>query len=338
MQMISKTEKKPSSGDRIKQKVQSGVLIVSCMLMAGKFAAYLLTSSVGILTDALESIVNVAAGAVSLYSLYAASKPKDKDHPFGHGKIELLSASLEGSLIILAGLVIMYESVMRLFNPTEIKQLDTGIYIVAAAGAVNYLLGWFSVRIGKKYGSMALVASGKHLQSDTWSSVGLVAGLLVLYFTGLGWIDSALGIIFGVIILWTGVSILRKTVANLLDKADIEVLTDLADTLNEARQPDWVDIHNAKVLKYGNYLHLDCDLTVPWFYTVEQGHACGEKLQDILEEKYADRIQFTIHIDPCNILGKTPCEVCGYGCPNRKEPFSKTVRIDVNAFTQEEER
>ena len=193
-------------------------------------------------------------------------------------------------------------------------------------------------RIGKKYGSMALVASGRHLQSDTWSSIGLVAGLLVLYFTGIEWIDSALGIIFGIIILWTGISILRKAVANLLDKADIALLTDLAYTLNSSRQPDWVDIHNAKVLKYGNSLHLDCDLTVPWFYTVEQGHSCGEKLQDILEDKYADRIQFTVHIDPCNVLGKPQCSVCGYNCPNRKEPFQRNVRIDINTFTKEEPR
>lgn len=336
--MIADKEDTGVSGEMVKQKVQRGILMVSCILMAGKFAAYLITSSVGILTDAMESIVNVIAGAVSLYSLYAASKPKDKDHPFGHGKIELLSASLEGFLIIVAGALIMFESVMRIFNPAEIGQLDLGIYIVAGAGAVNFLLGWYSVRIGKKYGSMALVASGRHLQSDTWSSIGLVAGLLVLYFTGIGWIDSALGIIFGIIILWTGISILRKAVANLLDKADIALLTDLAYTLNSSRQPDWVDIHNAKVLKYGNSLHLDCDLTVPWFYTVEQGHSCGEKLQDILEDKYADRIQFTVHIDPCNVLGKPQCSVCGYNCPNRKEPFQRNVRIDINTFTKEEPR
>lgn len=336
--MISDEEKALSAEDRAKQKVQRGILIVSCILMAGKFTAYVLTSSVGILTDALESIVNVTAGAVSLYSLYAASKPKDKDHPFGHGKIELLSASLEGFLIIMAGLLIVYESVMRFFSPTELTQLDVGIYIVAAAGAVNFLLGRYSVSKGKKYGSMALVAGGLHLQSDTWSSIGLVAGLLLLFFTGVEWIDSALGIVFGTIILLSGISILRKTLANLLDRADMKILADLADTLNSARQPDWVDIHNAKVLKYGNYLHLDCDLTVPWFYTVEQGHACGEKLQDILEEKYADRIQFTIHIDPCNVLGTPQCAVCGYKCPERKERFCGNIRIDLNTFTKEEPR
>ena len=122
---------------------------------------------------------------------------------------------------------------------------------MAVSGVLNYLMGYYSIRTGKKYGSMALVAGGKHLQSDTYSTIGLVAGLFVLYFTGLAWIDSALALIFGSIIIITGVSILKNTIAGLLDTADDKLLEELAELLNDNRQTEWVDIHNAKVIKSG---------------------------------------------------------------------------------------
>lgn len=170
--------------DRIKIKVQKRIVLISVLLLCGKFFAFWVTNSVGILTDALESIVNVVAGLISLYSLNVAAKPRDADHPFGHGKVELISASTEGILIFLAGLAIIYEGIRRLFYPSLLEKLDVGIMLVALAGAVNYVLGWYSIRVGRKYDSIALIAGGKHLQSDTYSTIGLVSGLLLLYWTG----------------------------------------------------------------------------------------------------------------------------------------------------------
>ena len=195
---------------RLKQKVQTVIVSCSVILMTGKFIAFFMTNSVGILTDAMESIVNVAAGFIGLYSLHLAAKPKDEGHPFGHGKIELISASIEGLLIILAGVLIVFEGIKRLFIPSVIEKLDIGIYIIAGAGIINYLLGYYSIRTGKKYDSIALVAGGKHLQSDTYSSIGLIIGLILMYITRIRWIDSALALIFGTIIIFTGISILKK--------------------------------------------------------------------------------------------------------------------------------
>ena len=280
----------------LKIKVQRWILIVSSLILIGKFIAYFLTNSVGVLTDAMESIVNVLAGALSLYSLYWASKPIDKSHPFGHGKMELISASAEGIMITIAGLMIIYEGGRRLFLPAEIQKLDVGIYIVSASGVLNYLMGWYSVRMGKKYGSIALVAGGKHLQSDT--------------------------------------SILRKTIANLLDKADEQLLTELAELLNANRSREWVDIHNSKVIKYGNCIHMDCDLTIPWYFTVAEGHRSGAKLKEIVQNKYANRVQMTIHLDPCDIFEQPRCHHCGYTeCTYRKEPFCELEKIDITTFT-----
>ncbi len=321
--------------DILKQKVQKWIVLISSIILIGKFAAYYITHSVGILTDALESIVNVTAGFISLYSLHWAARPKDKDHPFGHGKMELISASLEGMLITIAGGIIVYEGIRRLFMPVEIQKLDIGIWVIAIAGVLNYIMGWYSIKVGKKYNSIALVAGGKHLQSDTYSTIGLVAGLLILYFTHIAWIDSALALIFGSVIIWTGISILRKTTANLLDKADEQLLEDLAETLNENRQTEWIDIHNTKAIKYGSHLYIDCDLTIPWYYTIEEGHRSGDKLKKVLQNKYSNKVSMTIHLDPCNIFDHDKCGQCAVlDCQYRKCPFSALEKISLSNITE----
>lgn len=315
--------------DRLKQKVQTWIVSISALILVGKFGAYWLTHSVGVLTDALESIVNVVAELISLFSLRWAAQPRDKEHPFGHGKMELLSASIEGMLIIVAGGIIVYEGIRRLFVPTEIASLDIGIIVIAASAVVNYLMGWRSIQLGRKYSSIALVAGGKHLQSDTYSAVGLVAGLVcLLLFPEQQWIDSLLALIFGSIILIAGVKIIRKTSANLLDKADEALISDLAQTINEHREPEWIDIHNTKVIKYGSHIYIDCDLTIPWWYNIEEGHASGDKLKRLLTDKYGDKVQMTIHLDPCNIFAHIRCAACGVGeCSYRQIPFKARVPI-----------
>lgn len=323
--------------DQIKLKVQKRIVLVSFVILIAKFIAYYVTHSVGVLTDALESIVNVVAGAVSLYSLHLAMQPQDRNHPFGHGKIELISASSEGILIIIAGIMIIYEAVKRLLFPVEIQKLDIGIYIIVFSGVINYLLGTYSIRTGKKYNSVALVAGGKHLHSDTYSTIGLVIGLLALFFTKISWIDSALALLFGGIIIFTGISILRQTITGLVDHADEQLLGEMVTVLNENRQPEWIDIHNTKIIKSGNYLYIDCDLTVPWYYTVEAGHNLGSQLKDVLNQKYGNRIQLTIHIDPCNITQTCKCEKCMLvKCPHRQKPFTQQQNMDILSFTNTE--
>lgn len=321
--------------ENIKQKVQGWIVTFSILILCGKFIAFYLTNSVGILTDAMESIVNVTAGFISLYSLRWAAKPKDKDHPFGHGKMELISASIEGLLIAIAGGLIIYEGISRLFSPASIEKLDIGIVVIAIAGLMNYIMGWYSIRMGKKHQSIALVAGGKHLQSDTYSTIGLVIGLILLYYTKIAWIDSALALIFGSIIIFTGFSILKKTIANLLDKADDELLDSMVKTIEENRQPDWIDIHNTKIIKYGNYLYIDCDLTLPWYYNVIESHRACESLKATLISKFSDRIQVTIHSDPC---GMKHCRHCPMSeCTTRQEPFEAIEEINLSILVESDE-
>jgi cation diffusion facilitator family transporter len=284
----------------IKLIVQRRIVIFSVIIFFAKIGAYYLTNSVGILTDALESTVNVATGLISLYSISVALKPRDIDHPFGHGKIESISASIEGILIILAGLVIIFEAVKRLFNPREIEQLDIGILIVAVAGLLNYILGYFSIKTGEKHNSIALVAGGKHLQSDTYSTIGLVVGLGFLWLTKAAWLDSAIAMLFGLIIIYTGYKILKETTSNLMDEADFKLLKDITEILWENRNENWIDVSNLRLLKYGDTYHIDCDLTLPWFMNIAEAHKEGDAVMNKISEHFPYPIDFTIHTDACN--------------------------------------
>lgn len=315
-------------------KYQRIILIISTILLVGKFIAYFLTNSAGVYTDAMESIVNVVAGAISLLSIHWANKPKDSDHPFGHGKMEMISASLEGFLIIIAGGVIIMEGTKRIFSPSEIQKLDIGIWIVFIAALLNYIVGAFCIRKGKKNSSMALIAEGKHLQSDTYSSIGLMIGLIAVKITNIKLIDSCLALVFGLIIIIAGVKILKKTIANLVDKVDEKELEKIAEDINKNKDDNWIDIHNLRVVSYGNSLHIDCDITLPFFYSIEQGHKETEKLRKAIEENRPS-LCFTVHSDACD---ETYCAECSIqDCKHRQNDFSKPFIFNVKNLTIQEE-
>ncbi len=318
---------------QLKFKVQRIIALFSFVIFAGKLVAYFLTNSVGILTDALESTVNVTTGVISLYAIYISIKPKDKNHPFGHGKIEFLSASLEGFLIGFAGLIIIFEAIKRLFNPAEVNQLDIGIIIVAAAGILNYLVGWYSIRVGRKNNSIALVSGGKHLQSDTYSSIGLVIGLILLYVTKLAWLDSAIALIFGTIIIITGYKILKETTSNLMDEADFKLIGELGNLLEQNRTEDWIDIHNLKMVKYGASFHITCDLVLPWYMNISFSHSEGAKLKDVIINNFSDDIVFALHTDECH---RAFCQHCRKkDCQERKDIFVSDIEFSLENIIKE---
>lgn len=295
--------------------IQKWVAGVSVLLLAIKFVAYYTTNSVAILTDALESIVNVAAGFIGLYSLHIAAKPRDEDHPYGHGKAEFISAAIEGTLIATAGALIIYKAVQHLLNPVELRQIEYGTWLVAATAVVNFIVGYFCLRTGKKNNSMALMASGKHLQSDTLSTVGIIAGLVLLYFTGYKWIDSVVAILFAIFIMYTGYRILRGSIAGIMDEADRKLLTRMVSLLHANRRQNWVDLHNLRVIKYGTVLHLDCHLTVPWYLNVVEAHSEIEELALLIRKEYGESLELFVHSDACippdqcRICTKTDCKV-----------------------------
>jgi len=299
------------------------VAAVSVILLSVKFLAYYSTHSVSILTDALESIVNVAAGLIGLYSLYVAAKPRDKNHPYGHGKAEFLSAAVEGTLIGSAGAIILYKAIQTLINPVELQKIDYGIWLIAATALVNYIMGYFCLRTGNRNSSLALIASGRHLQSDTLSTVGIIAGLILLYFTKLIWIDSVVAILFGVIIMITGYRILRKSIAGIMDEADTVLLDRFVGILNANRKENWIDLHNLRVIKYGSILHVDCHLTVPWYLNVHEAHKEIDALAELVRKEFGESLELFVHSDGCLPFS---CKICSKaGCPERKQEFEKRI-------------
>jgi cation diffusion facilitator family transporter len=304
-------------------RVQQWVAGISVLLLAIKFIAYFTTHSVSILTDAMESIVNVVAGFIGLYSLYVSAKPKDLDHPYGHGKAEFLSAAVEGTMIGVAGVIILYKAIQHLVEDVSPQQVDLGIWLVAGTAVVNFIVGLICIRIGKQNNSLALIASGKHLQTDTISTAGIVVGLLLLLITDYKWIDGVVAILFAFYIIFTGYKILRQSIAGIMDEADVKLLQEMVVMLNDNRRENWVDLHNLRVIKYGSVLHIDCHLTVPWYLNVHEAHTEIEMLAQLIKEKFSQSVELFVHSDGCMPF---QCHICKKdNCPVRQHHFERRI-------------
>ena len=303
--------------------IQKIFVAVAVLLFAIKILAYFITRSVSVLTDAVESIVNVGAGFIGLFSLYISAQPKDQNHPYGHGKAEFLSAGVEGSLIIIAGFFIIYKSIYSIFVPQPLRQLDQGMILIAITAVVNYLMGYISVYRGKKNNSLALIASGKHLQSDTYTTLGIIAGLILIYFTNVLWLDSVIALFFAVVIIVTGYRIIRSSVAGIMDEADLGLLKKMVELLDRNRQENWVDLHNLRVIKFGGQLHVDCHLTVPWYLNVHEAHSEIDKLAALIKNEFGNTIELFVHSDGCLYF---QCNICSkHDCHVRQKPFEQRI-------------
>lgn len=300
-------------------RMQKILVSVSILLFLIKIAAWRLTGSVAILTDALESTVNVVAGFVGLYSIILSKKPKDKEHPYGHGKIEFVSSAFEGALITVAGLIIVYESLDNLVHPHELQQLDLGIILVAATALVNYILGHICMIQGKKVNSPVLISGGSHLKSDTYSTLGILVGIGLIMLTGLKWIDSLAALIFAFIIILTGFGIIRRSLSGIMDESDDKIITEIVEQLNKHRREDWVDVHNMRVINYSGFYHIDCHLTVPYYVNVNEAHKILDSLTEMFSKHFDNRVEFFVHVDGCL---KDQCSLCSLSnCPKRSSPF-----------------
>lgn len=280
---------------------------VGVVILLIKFAAYYITNSNAIFSDAMESIVNVVAGSFALYSLILAAKPKDRDHPYGHGKIEFISAGIEGTLILIAGVGIIYKSIESLIYGNHLSQLDTGILLAGGAGLINFGLGWITQRYGIKYKSPTMIASGKHLKSDGYTSLGMIVGLAMVLWTGMNWIDSVISLGFGGFISYIGTKEIRKSYAGIMDEADFDLLRNLVSEIEANRNENWIDLHNFRAQKFGKRIHIDCHLTLPYYLTVAEAHKEIETLEKLVSDSHPEGIEMFIHSDPC--VPKS-CRIC----------------------------
>lgn len=311
---------------------QKWVVVISVVLFGIKIAAWFFTNSIAILTDALESIVNIIASFIGLYSLVLSAKPKDADHPYGHGKIEFVSAGIEGLLITLAGVFIIYKAIANLFNPVAVTELNFGILLIVITAIINYTLGYYCELKGKKFNSLALIASGKHLKSDTYTTAGIVVGLLIFLFTKIAWVDSAVAILFAIIIIYTGTKILRSSIAGIMDESDDKLIQELIDVLNKQRRINWIDLHNVRIIKYGATLHIDCHLTVPWYFNVAEAHSEIDLFHNLISTHFGDRVEIFVHSDACQPFS---CAICHKAdCAVRQHSLVKTVQWNLKNIKQ----
>ncbi|MCA6448669.1 MAG: cation transporter [Chitinophagaceae bacterium] len=304
-------------------RVQLWITVLSVVLFLTKIIAYYFTHSLAILSDALESIVNVIAGFIGLYSLYVAAKPRDREHPYGHGKAEFVSAAIEGGLIVAAGIMIIYETVMNFLHESPLQKLDTGLILVGATAVINYIAGTVCIRIGKKNSSLALQASGKHLQVDTYSTIGIIAGLVIILVTQLLWLDKVIALGMSVLVIYNGYRIIRTSLAGIMDEADLQLLDNFIAVLNRNRHANWIDLHNLRVIKYGALLHIDCHLTVPWYLNVHEAHKEIDALADLIKKEFGDAIELFVHTDGCLPFSCTICTRTD--CSVRQQPMKERL-------------
>lgn len=262
-----------------------------------KFTAYYLTDSVGLLSDALESLVNLVTAITALLSIWYAARPVDPSHTYGHEKIEYFSSGLEGSLIIVAALGIGWYAVRRLMQPEPLQSLDLGLLVTLLASLVNFGVARLLLRVGRVSGSIVLEADGQHLMTDVWTSLGVVAGLGLVWLTGLTFLDPILALLVAIGIIWTGLDLVRRSFNGLMDHALPPVEQALVRAAIEAHLQPGMDYHALRTRQAGARRFVDFHLLVPGALSVQTAHAVGVGLELAIEAALP-RTEVTVHIEP----------------------------------------
>lgn len=262
-----------------------------------KAIAYFLTGSVGLLSDALESIVNLAGAVMALAMLSIASRPEDESHAFGHSKAEYFSSGMEGGFIIIAAAGIVYTAIERLLNPQPLQQLGLGLAISLTAGLVNLGAALIIGSNGKKHNSITLRANAKHLMTDVWTSVGVLAGVALVALTGWQPLDSLVAIGVAINIVWSGVGIVKQSVSGLMDSVLPDEELALVRKKIEELLPEGVTYHALMTREAGARRFVSFHVLVPGNWTIEHGHVLLEKLEVQITQLLPNMVVFT-HIEP----------------------------------------
>ena len=334
-------EKKDEEGSLEKEHLRMRLVAISLSflvglsLMAVKFYAYRLTHSSAILSDALESIINVVASAFALGSILLAAKPPDETHPYGHGKIEYFSAGFEGALIVFAALGIFKTGIGHILHPQPIPLLEMGLIILLGAGLINLLLGIGLIRVGKRTHSLALIADGKHVLTDVYTSAGVLVGLFLVRQTGWYWLDGAIACLVGLNILVTGAKLVRQSFAALMHASDPDLLKEIASLLAEHRKDVWIDIHQLRAWRSGSFVYIDFHLVLPRDYSLEEAHSEVKELEKLIADHFGGAASLLIHTDPCI---DPDCPVCRrHLCGLRQQEYGGEVSWKWETLIRQEE-
>jgi cation diffusion facilitator family transporter len=272
-------------------------VVTAVAIICLKVAAYWLTGSIGFLSDALESGANIAAAIITLVALIVAARPPDREHAYGHTKVEYFSSGLEGALIFVAALVIATQAIQRLLNPQPLEQVGIGVAISAVAAVCNFIVARVLLRAGRQHRSAALTADAHHLLTDVWTSAGVILAVLLVGLTGWLWLDPVIGLVVALQILWTAYKLIRAAVDGLMDTGLPEEEIAQINAVLERYAAAGVTFHALRTRQAGAQRFISVHIQVPGQWSVQQGHELLEQIEHELRQALAPVTVFT-HLEP----------------------------------------
>ncbi|WP_201859410.1 cation diffusion facilitator family transporter [Microvirga soli] len=281
------------------QKLAIGSIFVGTVVFVLKYAAYYITGSIALYSDALESIINMVTAVAAFLAVRLSAAPADANHPYGHHKVEYFSAVLEGVLIIVAALAILREAYFGFLSPKVMDAPMQGLAINAGASVINAVWSWALIRYGRRLRSPALVADGRHLFTDVVTSAVVIIGLLLVPLTGWAWLDSALAAMVAVNILWSGWGLIKESVGGLMDEALPETTLVRVREIIALNAEGAIEAHDLRTRHAGRMTFIDFHLVVPGAMSVTDAHDICDRLERALKSAVEDAL-ITIHVEPDN--------------------------------------
>jgi cation diffusion facilitator family transporter len=268
---------------------------IATILLKG--VAWKLTGSVGLLSDAIESFVNLAGAIMALWMLTLAALPADDDHAHGHGKAEYFSSAFEGFLILLAAVSIGYTAIDRLMHPQPLEAVGAGLLVSVAASVINFATARILLGVGQKYNSITLEADAHHLMTDVWTSVGVIVGVGLVWMTGWLWLDPAIALLVAANIVWTGWQLMQRSAAGLMDISLPTDKLEQIETLLAAYRKQGLDFHALRTRQAGSRAFVTLHVLVPGLWTVQQGHDWAERIEADIRNTLP-HAHVTTHLEP----------------------------------------
>jgi cation diffusion facilitator family transporter len=333
VQQAASFESQDLSGPGRPLRAISISLALALLLLACKFVAYTLTGSTAILSDALESVVNVVAAGFALFSVIVAARPADRGHPYGHGKVEYFSAAVEGGLILAAAGYIVVEAIRELMRGPDLQRLGWGMVLMAGTAAINTGLGVYLLRIGRRTRSLTLEADGRHVLTDVATTLGVVIGLLLVRFTGVLALDPIVALLVAANIVRTGYGLMRRAVAGLMDEADPETLGDIRRGLLAHHDPAAIEIHQLRAWRAGRAVYADFHVLLPHWFDLQRSHDLGNALRDAALSSFDGIGDAVVHLDPCSEVYCVHCRL--EICTVRQAPYGGPLDQSIAAMTGE---
>jgi len=313
-------------------------IVAGIVILAIKYYAAVISGSAALRSDAMESVINVVAAVFALGAVLFAEKPADREHPYGHGKIEHFSAVFEGGLIALAAVFIAWEAVTTLheqfvLNTIKLKidDLGDGIIWSAVGGGLNGILGLYLIFTGKSHRSRTIEADGHHILSDFWTTVGALVGLFLVKTTGLYWLDPIMALVVAILLARTGYRLVKQSSQALLDIEDPVLLRKLLTAMNQIRPPEVIAVHKLRTMRSGRYIHVDIQVVMPGHYPLHKSHDLAEGFGSDVVAKAGIEGELHIHTDPCQ---QNWCKDCAVdGCTLRKEQRGDSMNLTMESNT-----